>query len=222
MSDAPRKKGEAKAGASDQTNSAILWGGGIALFVLGIPLLLIVMNPFTGVRSVQHQANQWQGQALLDCAAPGFLQFFIGKDSAFWTYFAGGTQVGMLKLAKTPITDADLSILGRTPFLRDLDIGETAVTDQGLKHLNQVSGLESLNLEKTSITDEGLAFVKELPHLETLVLTKTKVTPAGVEKLASMKTLKGLVVDQTPEMIAVHEKLERVIPGLQSLNKPKS
>ncbi|MFO1021659.1 MAG: hypothetical protein U0903_13325 [Planctomycetales bacterium] len=221
MSDAPKKKNTVKT-SSPESNPALLWGGGIALFCLGIPLLLILVNPLTGVSSVQRQAVRWQGQALLDCGAPGFLQLFIGKDSSFWTYFAGGTQVGVLRLPKTDIKDADLAILGSTPFLRDLDIGETAITDQGLKHLSKVPRLESLNLEKTAVTDEGLESVKELTHLDSLFLTKTKVTAAGLQKLSSLKNLKVLVVDQTPELISAHEQLERSIPTLAPIAKPKS
>lgn len=220
MSDVSRKK-SAKTLSTPQANPALLWGGGIALFFLLIPLLLIVINPLTGVSSVQRQVQRWQGQALLDCGAPPIMQLFIGKDSTLWSYFAGGTQVGVLRLSKSTVTDPELAILGSTPFLRELDLEQTGITDKGLQHLPKAPKLEILNLRQTGITDAGLDSIKELPNLKTLMLNKTAITPAGVQKLSAMKSLKTLVLDSTPEFVAAHERLRSSLPTLDPIPKPR-
>ena len=89
------------------------------------------------------------------------------------------------------ITDDDLVILQKFPFLSTLDLTGTPITDVGLKHLEGLDFLRHLFLLGTPITDAGVKELESQGHsrLEWLCLDETKVTDKGVKSLESFQRL---------------------------------
>jgi Leucine-rich repeat (LRR) protein len=97
-------------------------------------------------------------------------------------------------LSSSKVTDAGLEeyIEGRTN-LELLSLWDTHVTDAGLQHLKGLINLERLYLEGTQVTDAGLEHIKGLTNLKHLYLEGTNVTDAGVEGLK--ETLPQVEID---------------------------
>ena len=93
------------------------------------------------------------------------------------------TQLQMLWLGSTYVTDDGLINLKGFTKLRELDMRQTKIGDDGLKNLEVLTQLQTLELWQTNVTDVGLAHLKGLTKLKTLVLNGTKVTDAGVKNL---------------------------------------
>lgn len=93
------------------------------------------------------------------------------------------SQVAVLNLGRTKVTDDGLKSLEGLKNLRKLHLENTHIGDAGLAHLKNLTSLEYLNLYGTQVTDSGLAELEGLKNLRSLYLWQTKVTPAGVEKL---------------------------------------
>jgi hypothetical protein len=64
-----------------------------------------------------------------------------------------------------PIRDDDLAQLQRLTNLRVLRLRATLITDKGLKHLKGLSKLRDLSLMSTKVTDAGLEQLKAFPDL---------------------------------------------------------
>ena len=64
-----------------------------------------------------------------------------------------------------------------------LALSDTRITDSGLKHVSGLTELEVLSIDRTNITDAGLHNLMGLNKLEVLNLRRTKVTDDGVSKL---------------------------------------
>jgi tRNA A-37 threonylcarbamoyl transferase component Bud32/Leucine-rich repeat (LRR) protein len=143
-----------------------------------------------------------------------------------------------IKLDGTGVQDADLSILGLAPGLRELSLADTRITDRGLEqllplrqlghlnlsktaitnaglaHLARLSELAELNLERTQITNPGIARLLALPKLERLYLSDTQVTDVGIDQLKALKSLKLLTLHGTSLGDAQHAALKRALPEL--------
>ena len=64
-----------------------------------------------------------------------------------------------------------------------VDLRDTQITDAGLKHLKGMTKLIGLHLNGTSITDAGLVHLKELTNLKALYIAETQVTDMGIAEL---------------------------------------
>ena len=131
--------------------------------------------------------------------------------------FEGKTDLGVLRLTKTKITDAGLVHLRDCKNLQHLDLDHnkgitdagleqlqgltemkylglsgTTVQGTGLKFLRGMKKLTKLNLDFTPISDDGLANVQEFVTLTDLRLARTKITDAGLEKLKALTKLEYL------------------------------
>jgi hypothetical protein len=106
---------------------------------------------------------------------PEWAQELLGKD------FFG--DITTLYYGHEAITDADLKLLERTPYLQDLNLSYTRITDIGMAHVNRLMQLRRLNLKYTAVTDVGLENLKEMKNLQELDLLQTRVSDAGREKL---------------------------------------
>jgi len=93
------------------------------------------------------------------------------------------SQLAVLNLARTKVTDEGLKSIEGLSNLRRLHLENTHVGDAGLSHLKNLTSLEYLNLYGTQVTDSGLSQLEGLKNLKALYLWQTKVTPAGVESL---------------------------------------
>jgi serine/threonine protein kinase/Leucine-rich repeat (LRR) protein len=83
--------------------------------------------------------------------------------------------------ANQKLTDAGLANL---TDLNVLFLNNTPVTDAGLVHLKELTGLTELSLNNTAVGDEGLKHLHALTNLRVVYITKTNVTAAGVAALA--------------------------------------
>ncbi len=93
------------------------------------------------------------------------------------------TQLQVLSLGWTSVTDADLKGINALRRLQKLELNSTAITDAGLKELTGLTELWCLRLDSTRVTDDGLEHLKVLSGLRQLFLDKTKVTVDGERKL---------------------------------------
>jgi uncharacterized membrane protein len=67
-----------------------------------------------------------------------------------------------------------------------LDLARTAVTDAALVDVARLGELRRLHLEGTAVGDTNLGLLGALPHLEYLNLTESKVTDAGLAALDAL------------------------------------
>jgi hypothetical protein len=75
------------------------------------------------------------------------------------------SQIGVLELNSTPVTDAGLKHVSGLHKLRALMLDETLVTDEGLTHLAGLSNLVVLKVRGTAVTPDGVGRLqKALPH----------------------------------------------------------
>ena len=115
------------------------------------------------------------------------------------------SQLTVLRLKNTGVTDAGLVHLAALTNLQRLDLSGTAITDAGLKHLVPLKKLAVLNLFRTGITDAGLTALQELPALQQVFLGETKVSPDGIAR--SQKARPGLRVIPDPAADREHARL---------------
>ena len=91
-------------------------------------------------------------------------------------------QIIELYLRETQITD--LAPLAELTNLRVLDLSGTQITDAGLAHLAGLTNLKVLNIGETGITDAELVHLAGLTNLQELDLTGCQgITDVGVEAL---------------------------------------
>ncbi len=80
------------------------------------------------------------------------------------------TQLVSLNLAKMPVKDEELSIIGQFTNLRDLDLSFTKITGSGLQSLSKLHHLKRISLTNTSVhrSDlQQLLTLKELRQINT-------------------------------------------------------
>ncbi|MFL5330140.1 MAG: hypothetical protein ACJ8C4_14660 [Gemmataceae bacterium] len=58
----------------------------------------------------------------------------------------------------------------------------TSITDADLALFHDFPRVQSLDLSNTEITDGGLTYLSNLPSLETLIVINTKISPAGLDE----------------------------------------
>ena len=103
----------------------------------------------------------------------------LGEEHA-----AGFTDVTVLNLNRTQVTDTGLRHVKDFSNLKRLFLILTQVTDAGLQHLGGLTNLEWLYLTSTQITDAGLQHLSGLTNLEKLGLDDTQVTDTGLQHLS--------------------------------------
>ncbi len=138
------------------------------------------------------------------------------------------------------VTDNDLVILQKFPFLRELDLTETSITDAGLKHLQGLeylrylyllgtpitdagvpelqghSRLERLCLDDTLVTDKGVKFLEPLSRLVMLHLaTQGEITDACIDSLVKLKNLKEIKLEGTKVTEDGKAKLVKALPEIE-------
>ena len=104
-----------------------------------------------------------------------------------------GDRVVFVSLRSTGARNADLGAIRALTELGILDLSGTKVTDTGLKQLSALQNLSALTLDGTAVTGEGLAHLAGLPHLSHLGLTGTRVHESDLARLKGMESLLGAV-----------------------------
>ena len=80
-------------------------------------------------------------------------------------------------------TDREMAHIGHLTQLEVLYLNATRVTDAGLTDLEGLTALRYLSLGGSKITDAGLVHLKGLTNLRVLNLINTKVSDAGIRDL---------------------------------------
>ena len=100
-------------------------------------------------------------------------------DAQLRELVAAGSDITLLDLRRTAVTDAGLATLATMPNLRRLQLQETGTGDPGLREITKLSQLEVLNLYDTRVTDKGVDALAPLKKLKRLYLWRTAVTDRG-------------------------------------------
>ena len=131
-------------------------------------------------------------------------------------------RLRVLRLSRTAITDAGMSVLAKCETLESIDVSQTQVGDQGVWELRALPRLRILNLFQTRVTDRGLASFQDAEHrsaarIERLNLDRCLITDDGIAKLASLPNLSWLhlgvtaITDTALAELAKFESLTEVI-----------
>ena len=104
------------------------------------------------------------------------------------------TNLKVVVLSRTEVTDAGLEHLAGLENLQGLDLSDAGFTDAGLEHLSTLTNLKQLRLVRAQITDSGLKHLTALTHLEGLDLSGTYVTNAALESLTQLTALHTLAL----------------------------
>lgn len=104
--------------------------------------------------------------------------------------------VTWLDLARTQITDASMSTVGKMVNLEELNLNACKITDEGIKQLEGLSQLKKLNLSGTSVSEAALPTLLKLEALEAIYLFRTQWTPEGVAVLRRIKPGVNIVLGE--------------------------
>jgi len=103
------------------------------------------------------------------------------------------TNLQMLSLNDTGVTDKGLEHLRSLRSLRVLEIGESSITSRGLAVLMDLPALVYLDL-RTGVTDAGLRQVGQHPNLRWLRIRTGKIWGPGLAELANLPRLERLCI----------------------------
>ncbi|MGC4235372.1 MAG: chitobiase/beta-hexosaminidase C-terminal domain-containing protein [Niabella sp.] len=88
-----------------------------------------------------------------------------------------------LHLAKMPVKDEDLKVIGDFSNLRDLNLAFTAIKGEGLKHLTGLKHLKQISLSGTGIAIGQLKPLAQLKRLQSIKLWNTPVSDMDAASL---------------------------------------
>jgi hypothetical protein len=113
------------------------------------------------------------------------------------------------------VSEETLTGLRSFSDLKVLDLACTNITDDGLKHLKSLKKLEVLKLDLTHITEDGLDQLNGLSNLHTLSLFVTSVSAEGISHLKEFKQLRLLHLDRETELEKEIAELCKALPQLK-------
>lgn len=118
------------------------------------------------------------------------------------------TDLIMLNLAKTAVTDASLAPLKGLAAMKVLNLSVTEIGDAGLAHLAGLANMETLYIDDTRVTDAGLAHVRRMTRLVHLNLADTspaagkqpmdRIHDAGLANLQALGAIQYLNLEGAP------------------------
>ncbi len=107
------------------------------------------------------------------------------------------SELRVLELAYTAISDEGAMIFSGLDHLHTLGLTHTAITNTGLKEICKLSNLRELWLNGTLIDDEGMVHISNLKQLVLLGLSSTRVTREGLVELEALEQLLRLYMFNT-------------------------
>jgi len=107
-----------------------------------------------------------------------------GWDRSDYAIFAARTDVVVLELANSDVSDATLELLRPLTRLRELTLNDSTVTDAGLATLKEFSSLESLRVARTKITKDGIVeFLQDPPaNLKEIDVSGNSIPASALRK----------------------------------------
>ena len=105
----------------------------------------------------------------------------------------------VVSLARTAVTDEDLSLFRDFPYVHILDLSHTAIGDAGLIHLDGLMALEGLDLSRTRTGDAGLAHLARLAALQELTVIDTKISDAGLDAFRRARPAVRITTEPPPK-----------------------
>lgn len=131
-------------------------------------------------------------------------------------FLAGMTNLTYLGLARTPLSDDDLSAMATLVRLETLNLQGVRVEGPGVKQLRNCRRLREIDWTESRLGDSGLKFLAALPVLDRLRLGKTNVTDAGLLELAGSKSLDTVIVSQDGRVtLEGARKLRELLPQVK-------
>jgi hypothetical protein len=108
-------------------------------------------------------------------------------------------EMCVVSLARTAVTDEDLSLFHDFPYVHILDLSHTGVGDAGLIHLAGLIALEGLELSHTAIGDAGLAHLARLETLNGLTVIDTKISDAALDAFRRARPSVRITMEPPPK-----------------------
>ena len=139
-----------------------------------------------------------------------------GADPQIFEPISRLTNLQMLSLNDTGVTDKGLEHLRPLRSLRVLEIGESSITSRGLAVLMDLPALVYLDLY-TGVTDAGLRQVGQHPNLRWLRIRTGKIWGPGLAELANMPRLERLCIWGTSPISNRHLKYLEGLTQLKGL-----
>lgn len=118
------------------------------------------------------------------------------------------TDLRVLSLADTNITNEGLRHLRNHKHLRSLALSGTKINEGDLDHLKGLR-LDRLRLRGTRASDAALKSLQDMKSLRYLDLTRTKVTDAGLQHLEGLRNLGELDLRRTQVSRRAAERLQK-------------
>lgn len=113
----------------------------------------------------------------------------------------GQVHLRVLKLDRTPLTDASADVLASLKNLEELSLLDTRISVAGLKTI--AAGLPQLRIlraQSDQINDDVVDVLLSLQQLEEAELSGSKITSARLSELVAHKTLGKLLLADCPEI----------------------
>ena len=163
--------------------------------------------------------NKMSGTALpLLKLLPKLRELSVGgqqrTDSGLWSVNVSDFNVGniadisdlrVLDLSGTAITDRGVSQLSRLKHLESLNLSRTNATSKGITALSGILSLRHLKLAQSAKLDDSVLIAcQNFENLEVLELQETTITFEGLTKFSPKSTLKKIFiggVSLTPEQV---------------------
>jgi Ran GTPase-activating protein (RanGAP) involved in mRNA processing and transport len=125
----------------------------------------------------------------------------------------GNLNITKVSLNSTHAKDADMELLKPLTQVEILELQSSDITDTGLGHLKDLKTLRELDLHDCQhISEKGLESLQGLSRLTKLEVSKTPINDAAVDRLSSMKQLSQLYLNNTRLTSAAGKKIREALP----------
>ncbi|MDX1962295.1 MAG: leucine-rich repeat domain-containing protein [Pirellulales bacterium] len=140
-------------------------------------------------------------------------------DSDAWEKLLSITQLQILRLGETNLTDADFAKLRSSsglcwPELTQLNLASCQAGNSALQIVSEHPRLELLCWRMSDVEDAGLAALAKCGNLRFLILTRARITGVGLLELAKLPRLESLYLAGNPLREEYQIQLQHERPDL--------